>query len=332
MKARFWDPADGKAACHLCPHECRIGEGNAGICGVRKNIGGELIATTYGKVSSLNVDPVEKKPLFHFKPGQEVLSFGSVGCNLRCMHCQNYSISQSKLEEVSVREVIAEEVPELCRKAKCDGVSWTYNEPSMWQEFVYDASTACKAQGLFTTFVTNGYLNPAPLRKLAECIDAMNIDVKGFSEEFYQKVCKARLQPVLDTVELAQDLGIHVEITYLIIPGKNDKSDELRGFCKWIARVNEHIPVHFSQFHPDYLMTDLPKTPIETMDLAKRIATEEGLSFAYLGNVATSTGENTFCPKCGSLAVRRLGYYTKKAALTEDGECAKCGEPLNMVL
>lgn len=332
MRARFWDTAEGKVACHLCPHECRIAEGKTGICGVRKNIGGELLALTYGKASSMNVDPIEKKPLFHFHPGKTVLSFGSVGCNLGCLHCQNFTISQAKIEEVHLRELTPEMVPEICRKSSCEGVAWTYNEPTMWHEFVYDASKVCKEKGLFTVFVTNGFINPEPLRRLAECIDAANIDVKGFRDEFYRKICKARLQPVLDSVELAHDLGVHVELTYLIIPGRNDAQDEIGQFCRWAAGIDPRMPVHFSRFHPDYMMSDIPATPLKTMEMARDEAMAAGLSFVYLGNISKGDGENTKCPKCGSLAVRRLGFYSETVAMTKDGKCGSCGEPLNIIV
>ena len=332
MKARFWDTSEGKAACHLCPHECRIVEGKTGICGVRKNIKGELMAMTYGRASSMNIDPIEKKPLFHFHTGKDVLSFGSVGCNLGCLHCQNFSISQAKIEDVPLRDLTPEDIPELCRRSTCEGVAWTYNEPTMWHEFVYDASRSCKAKGLFTAFVSNGFINEEPLRKLAECIDAANIDVKGFRDEFYRKICKARLQPVLDTVELAHGLGMHVELTYLIITGHNDSKEEIDDFCRWVAGMDVRMPVHFSRFHPDYLMPDVPATPIRTMEMARHEAVEAGLGFVYLGNIATSDGENTRCPKCGSLAVRRMGFRSERMAITKEGNCSKCGESLNMII
>ncbi len=332
MEARFWDTAEGKVACHLCPHECRIAEGKTGICGVRKNMEGVLIALTYGKASSMAVDPIEKKPLFHFHPGKEVLSFGSVGCNLGCLHCQNFTISQAKIADVHLRDLTPEEVPELCRKSTCGGVAWTYNEPTMWHEFIYDASKACKAKGQFTVFVTNGFINEEPVRKLAEVIDAANIDVKGFRDEFYRKICKARLQPVLDTVEMAHDLGVHVELTYLIIPGRNDSPEEIGDFCRWAASIDARMPVHFSRFHPDYLMSDIPATPVKTMEMARTVALEAGLGFVYLGNLATTDGENTACPKCGALAVRRLGFYAERVAMDANGKCGKCGEPLNMIM
>ena len=280
----------------------------------------------------MNVDPIEKKPLFHFHPGKEVLSFGSVGCNLGCLHCQNFSISQAKIADVHLRDLRPEDVPELCRKSTCEGVAWTYNEPTMWHEFVYDASKLCKEKGLFSVFVTNGFINEEPLKKLAEVIDAANIDVKGFRDEFYRKICKARLQPVLNSVELAFDLGVHVELTYLIITGRNDSKEEINDFCRWVAGIDARIPVHFSRFHPDYLMSDIPSTPIKTMEMARNEAVDAGLDFVYLGNMASTDGENTKCPKCGSLAVRRLGFYTEKMAVTIDGNCSKCGEPLNMII
>ena len=332
MKARFWDINEGKVACHLCPNECRIAIGKTGICGVRKNVDGELIALSYGRASSMAVDPIEKKPLFHFHPGKEVLSFGSVGCNLGCLHCQNFTISQAKIADVHLRDLTPEDVPELCRKSTCEGVAWTYNEPSMWHEFVYDASKMCQDKGLFTAFVTNGYINEEPLKQLAEVIDAANIDVKGFRDDFYRKICKARLQPVLDSVELAHDLGMHVELTYLVITGRNDTKEEIADFCRWVAGIDPRMPVHFSRFHPDYLMSDVPATPIKTMEMAMDEAIGAGLGFVYLGNMASAEGENTKCPKCGSLAVRRLGFYTEIVAVTDGGNCSKCGEPLNMIV
>ena len=332
MRARFWDTVEGKVACHLCPHECRIAEDKTGICGVRKNVKGELLALTYGRASSMNIDPMEKKPLFHFHPGKDVLSFGSIGCNLGCLNCQNFTISQAKIDDMHLRDLTPADIPEMCRRSSCEGVAWTYNEPTMWHEFVYDASKVCKEKGLFTVLVTNGFMNEEPLRMFSECIDAANIDVKGFRDEFYRKICKARLQPVLDTVELSHDMGMHVELTYLIIPGRNDTREEIGDFCRWVTGIDDRMPVHFSRFHPDYLMRDVPSTPIETMEMAREEADDAALKFVYLGNIATADGENTKCPKCGSLAVRRTGFYTEIMAMTKEGNCSKCGEPLNMII
>jgi pyruvate formate lyase activating enzyme len=329
-EAEFWKGEDDKVRCELCPHLCLIAKNKAGICGVRKNVSGKLIAMTYGKVSSMSLDPVEKKPFYHFKPGQNVLSFGSVGCNMGCLHCQNYSISQAGPDSLSLRNVSPAEVPKLVRAFGSNGVSWTYNEPTMWTEFVIDSGKLCKEQGMFTAFVTNGYINEAPLRRLKGIVDAMNIDVKGFTEEFYKKVCKAKLAPVLDTVRTAKELGIHVELTYLMIPGKNDTDEELKKFCEWSANIDVNMPVHFSRFHPDYKMMDVPSTPTRTVERAHVIAKVSGIRFAYVGNMV-SEWENTYCPECGALVIRRSGFSMTMVDVKE-GRCGKCGSPLALVL
>jgi pyruvate formate lyase activating enzyme len=316
--------------CQLCPHSCSIAPAKRGICGVRENREGTLYSMNYGRVSSINIDPIEKKPLFHFYPGSAALSLGSIGCTFRCAHCQNFTISMAALSELNTREIAPEDVPRLALDNGCQGVAFTYNEPTIWHEFAYDACKLIKEQGLYTVYVTNGFIQEAPLRELAPYLDAMNIDVKGFTEHFYKDVCKAPLQPVLDTVRLALSLGIHVELTYLIIPGRNDAEEELRGFARWCADGDPRVPVHFSRFHPDYQLTDAPPTPVSTMELAKRVATEEGLKFVYLGNVRIPHGEDTYCPKCGTLVVQRTGFGVSKLD-ARDGRCPVCGEDLYMV-
>jgi pyruvate formate lyase activating enzyme len=329
-EAEFWKDEGDKVRCLLCPHLCLIAMGKSGICGVRMNAAGKLMAMTYGKVSSMNLDPIEKKPLYHFKPGESVLSFGSVGCNLGCLHCQNFSISQAGPGSSYLRDVPPEGIADLVGSSGCNGVSWTYNEPTMWTEFVIDSSKICKDRGFFTTFVTNGYINEEPLRRMKGIVDAMNIDVKGFTEDFYRKVCKASLAPVLDAVEVAKEIGIHVELTYLIIPGKNDSTDELEGFCEWSAGMDIDMPVHFSRFHPDYKMMDVRPTPASTIGKACKIAKEKGIRFAYVGNM-TSDQESTYCPECGALAIKRSGFSARIVNM-KDGRCGKCGGSLAMVL
>lgn len=245
-------------------------------------------------------------------------------------NCQNFTISMASLSEFGTNDITPEDVPRLALDNGCRGVAFTYNEPTIWHEFTYDACKLAKDRGLYTVYVTNGYIQEAPLRELAPYLDAMNIDVKGFTEHFYDDVCKAPLQPVLDTVKLAHLLGIHVELTYLIIPGKNDAEKELRDFARWSASIDPRIPVHFSRFHPDYKMTDAPPTPVSTMELAKRIGQEEGLKFVYLGNVHIPHGEDTYCPKCGALLVRRTGFAVSQVEV-KDGHCPICGEDLYMV-
>ena len=328
-EAKYWHVKGDVVRCELCPHRCLIPRAKSGICGVRQNVQGKLMALTYGMVSSMHVDPMEKKPFYHFKPGQTVLSFGSVGCNLGCLHCQNYSISQAAPNSPFLNRIEPEDVPRMVREAGCNGVSWTYNEPTMWIEFASDASKLCKKEGMFTNFVSNGYIQEAPLCELKGVIDAMNIDVKGFTDDFYKKVCKARLQPVLDTVRVAAELGMHVELTYLVIPTKNDGEDEIGRFCRWVAEIDDEMPVHFSRFHPDYKMMDLPTTPSKTMETAHRLAKESGLKFVYVGNMR-SDAESTFCPDCGSLVIRR-SWFDVEMVNYHHGRCGKCGRDLHMV-
>ncbi|GBE56666.1 pyruvate formate-lyase 1-activating enzyme [archaeon BMS3Bbin16] len=315
----------GRVKCSTCAWRCTIKEGQRGFCGVRENRGGKLIALNYGLVSSVNVDPIEKKPLFHFYPGTSVFSLGTVGCNFRCLHCQNYSISQVSIDE-SIRglvEYLPEQTIEMAKKSGCRGIAWTYNEPTIWFEYTYDSARLAKAEDLYTVYVTNGYMTNEALEMIAPFLDAMNIDVKGFTQEFYTKLCQTRLKPVLETVERAYKLGIHIELTYLVIPGRNDSPDEITRFTDWVSRIDSDIPVHFSRFHPDYKLTDVPMTPTKTLEETLDIA-KKNLSYVYLGNVPGHNGENTLCPKCNSLLIERIGYRTKIIGLTGT-TCSKCG-------
>lgn len=331
-EARFWRKEDGRIECGLCPHSCKIGPGKRGICGVRENRDGVLYSLIYGKASSIHVDPIEKKPFFHFKPGDRVLSLGSIGCTFRCQNCQNYTISQAEFGEFGLEDVSSEDVLETCKRSGCKGVSWTYNEPTIWHEFSSDASILAKKNGYHTDYVTNGFIQGAPLRELVECIDAMNIDVKSFREEFYKRVCRASLRPVLDAAEMAHRLGIHVELTYLVIPGKNDSEAELRDFSRWVTEsLSPNVPVHFTRFHPDYMMMDVQSTPIKTLDLAFKIAKQEGLRFPYTGNVPGDDRENTYCPKCGKLVIGRMGFAVVEMR-AEGSRCPACGEDLNLIV
>jgi pyruvate formate lyase activating enzyme len=330
-EAKFWRKEGERLECLLCPHHCRIAPNKMGICGVRQNRNGRLYSLIYGQVSAMHVDPMEKKPLFHFHPGKPVLSLGSIGCNLRCLHCQNFSISQAKFGSAYLNPLRPEDVPQLARESGCHDVAFTYNEPTIWHEFSYDAFRQCKERSISTVYVTNGFIEAEPLKELAPYLSAANVDVKGFREDFYRQTCKGRLGPVLEATELAHRLGVHVELTYLIIPTRNDKEEEVRDFCRWVAgKLSPEVPVHFTRFHPDYMMTDLPGTSMATMEMAQRVARREGLSFVYLGNVQSADGENTRCPKCGSLAVKRSGYHVEIVGL-QGGNCSKCGEPLNII-
>lgn len=330
-EALYWQPKNGKVECLLCPHHCSISEGKRGICGVRENRAGKLCSLVYGLTTGAAVDPVEKKPLFHFYPGSDVLSFGTVGCNLKCLHCQNYTTSQARPEDGHLQPIWVEDVLKLARKYNCGGVAWTYNEPTVWYEFTLEGSKLAKKNGLYTVYVTNGYIEEAPLKELAPYLDAMNIDVKAFTEEFYRKVSKARLRPVLDTCMRAKELGIHIELTYLIIPTRNDSRDEMRNFCGWVAeRLGVDVPVHFSRFHPDYKLTNLPSTSMETLDSAFKLAKEAGLNYIYLGNIWHADTENTYCPKCSTLLIERHGFSVSLNR-ARDKKCPKCGNTISIV-
>jgi len=329
--AKHWSKLeDNKVRCELCPHRCVLKEGQVGVCRVRKNIGGKLYALNYGSVSSIAVDPIEKKPLFHFKPKSEVLSLSTVGCNMRCKHCQNWEISQVGMEFPYLKEMSPEEVMKIARNY--EGIAWTYNEPTIWHEFTLDVSKMAKKEGLYTVYVTNGYINEEPLREIGQYLDAMNIDVKAFSDEFYRKITGARLQPVLYTVEKAYRMGIHIELTYLIIPTLNDSEKEIRKFVEWVYDLSPEIPVHFSRFFPMYKLTDKSPTPLKTMHQAYRIAKDVGLEYVYLGNTWEPEYESTYCPHCGNLLIERVYYNTKIKGLTEDGRCNTCGKKINVIL
>jgi pyruvate formate lyase activating enzyme len=325
-EAMFWRKLpEGKVECQLCPHGCVISNGKVGICGVRENHKGKLISLIYGLATSVTPDPIEKKPLYHFHPGTYALSFGTVGCNLKCLHCQNYSISQADFETLRLKRLRLDDVVNNARRLKCQGIAWTYNEPTIWYEFTYDVSKIAKKMGLYTCYVTNGFIESEPLRKMSPYLDAMNIDVKSFSNDFYKSTCKAKLDPVLRTCELAKELGIFIELTYLVIPGRNDAEEEISKFCKWVVdSLGDETPVHFSRFHPDYKMKDSIATPMSSLKKAYEIANEVGIKYIYLGNVPHGDYENTYCPSCGELLIERLGFSTRAHHIS-GGKCPKCG-------
>jgi pyruvate formate lyase activating enzyme len=326
VESYLYDSLDGAdVKCKTCAWRCKIRSGKRGFCEVRENREGKLYALNYGLVSSAHVDPIEKKPLFHFYPGSSVFSLGTVGCNFRCLHCQNYTISQTPVDDyyLELAEYTPERAVRLAKDYGCRGIAWTYNEPAIWFEYTYDSAKLAKAQDLYTVYVTNGYMTGEALEMISPFLDAMNIDVKGFTEGFYKKLCKTRLKPVLETAERASELGIHIELTYLIIPTYNDSPEEIAGFIGWVEKLDPDIPVHFSRFHPDYRLTDVPATPSKTLGEAWTLAKEK-LRYVYIGNVPGHEGESTYCPGCNSLLIERVGYHTKILGLTGNS-CAKCG-------
>jgi pyruvate formate lyase activating enzyme len=327
-EAMFWETLkNNKVQCRLCPHNCKISEGKRGTCKVRVNEEGTLYSLVYGLTSPGAVDPIEKKPLYNFHPGSMVYSFGTIGCNFRCKHCQNYYTSQAEPDETGVSQIPPKNAVRLALANKCKGVAWTYNEPTIWYEYTYDGSMAAKKLDLYTVYVTNGYINPEPLLKISPFLDAMNVDVKAFDDMFYKKICGGKLAPVKATCELARKLGIHLEITNLLIPGYNDDPDEIRSLCNWIVtKLGDRTPLHFSRFHPDYKLKDAPPTPEETLVKAHGIAVDEGLKFVYLGNILHPELGNTYCPKCKKPVIERGGFFSKTKIKLKKGKCTKCGE------
>lgn len=322
-EAMFYEKLEDKAVhCMLCPHECNISDGKYGVCRTRKNDGGILTSENYGIISSIAIDPVEKKPLYHFYPGRYILSVGSFGCNLRCTFCQNWEISQQRPEG---RFIYPAELINIAKRQESNiGIAFTYNEPSIWYEYVYDCLTVANENSLKTVLVTNGYINTKPFKHLSQYIDAMNIDVKAYNESYYKKVCYGSLKPVLKIVEEASKY-CHVEVTTLLVTGLNDDAEEIKSLAKWLSQVDRNIPLHFTRYFPNYKM-DNPATPIEKLQMAYNIG-REYLNFVYVGNVG-GFDNNTYCPDCGNLLVRRKMRI--ETVGLDGSKCKKCGNIINI--
>ncbi len=317
---------NGKTICNLCAHHCRITPGHVGRCGVRQNIEGVLYSLVYGELVAEHLDPIEKKPLFHVLPGSLSLSISTMGCNFKCQHCQNYSISQvlgRPTAELRGRNVTAEKVVESAKNNSCQSISYTYVEPTVFYEFAYDCARLATENNIKNIFVSNGYLSERASRDISPYLDAINIDVKSYRDEFYKKICGARLKPVLDNVRLMKELGVWVEVTTLVIPGLNDSDEELSGIASFLAAVDPTIPWHVSAFHPTYKMTDRLSTPSKTLLRASKIGRDAGLMFVYTGNSPGGGGENTSCPSCGTLVISRYGFSVHENKIV-DGSCPDC--------
>ena len=350
-EARFYQTLDRKRVlCTLCPHDCRIADGSRGACSVRYNHGGKLYTLVYDKVVAREVNPIEKKPLFHFHPGSYAYSISTVGCNLRCSYCQNWPISQWPKDHLPKRlEDSAEEVPEpICpqlaamdadvpgepvtpaevvRAAKqtgCLSISYTFTEPTIFYELAYDTAVLARAQGLKNNFVSNGFISEAPLRQIAPLLDAANIDLKFFREASYRRVSRARLQPILDAIRLYHALGVWLEVTTLVIPGLNDSDAELTQIAEFLCDIDPAIPWHLSRYYPAYRMFDHPPTPVDTLRRARAIGRQTGLRYVYEGNVPGEGGENTHCHHCDALLVERFGFFVRQNRI-RDGACPDCG-------
>jgi len=316
---------DTTVQCFLCPHNCVIQPDKTGICGVRKNTGGRLVSLVYGKVIAEHVDPIEKKPLFHFYPGSRAYSIATVGCNFRCRHCQNSEISQMPRDQgvIMGSDRTPEDIVRAAQQTGCTSISYTYTEPTVYFELAFEAARLARERGIRNNFVTNGYISPEPLEKISPYLDAANIDLKAFSEEFYKNICGARLQPVLEAIRLYKKLGIWIEITTLIIPDLNDSPQELQQTARFIAETGREIPWHVTAFYPTYKLLDKSRTSIKTLIKAREIGLQAGLRYVYTGNVPGEEGENTYCYGCGKLLIKRYGFSIGENNLA-DGACPKC--------
>jgi pyruvate formate lyase activating enzyme len=325
-EGRWWEPeADERVHCFLCPRHCHIRPGQTGFCFIRVNEGGKLYSLGYGSPAALQIDPIEKKPLSHFLPGTRVFSMGTAGCNMGCFFCQNWDISKSRSDQVHSQHVSPEDVPLLALRYGCDSIAFTYNEPTIWGEYVLDICREAKKHGLKTVMVTNGYITREAFHDIYDHIDAANVDLKAFTENFYGKITLTHLQPVLDTLGwLRKETNVWFEITNLMIPTLNDDSGETRKLAEWIlTHLGPDVPLHFTAFHPDFKLQDKPPTPPETLHRARAIAREMGLRYVYEGNIY-SDGANTYCPKCSEVLIRRSWHKVLENHLKK-GACPSCG-------
>ncbi len=328
--ARYWSLLDdGRVRCELCPRLCRLKDGQRGLCFVRQAEGGGMVLTTWGRSSGFCVDPVEKKPLNHFHPGTPILSFGTAGCNLACRFCQNWNISKSREVDTLADQATPAAIADAARRLGCSSVAFTYNDPVIFLEYAVDVAVACHAVGIETVAVTAGEILPAPLVELAAHLDAANVDLKAFTESFYQRQCGGSLAPVLDTLRyLVHHTTVWVEITTLLIPGENDSDAELAELSAWVAaELGRDVPLHFTAFHPDFKLRDLPPTPAATLTRARSLALAAGLHHVYTGNVHDPAGGSTYCSNCGALLIGRDWYQLSAWNLDDAGRCRTCGHP-----
>jgi len=328
--ARFYETLDNKIVrCNLCPNRCVLSPGQIGLCKARKNVDGKLYSMVYGKIASQHLDPVEKKPLFHFLPGSSIYSIATTGCNLQCKFCQNWQIAQVFPWEVETKRMTPEEVVEDAIKSGAKAIAFTYNEPTIFYEYMYDIAKLAKQRGLKTAVISAGYINPEPLKELLPYIDAYKIDFKGISNKFYQKMTVAgKVEPVMEAMKIIKESGVWLEIVNLVIPGENDSDEDLRNLILWVRdNLGTDVPLHFSRFHPDYKLLNLPPTPIERLKKARKMAMDLGLKYVYIGNVDDVEGSTTYCPESKEPAIVRRGFFVLENNLDEEGRC-KSGEKI----
>ncbi len=318
----------GEVQCELCPHHCRVSKGQRGLCRVRENRDGKYYSLVYGNPCAIHPDPIEKKPFFHVLPGTISFSIATVGCNFQCKFCQNWEISQASPEDIYNYDVSSEMIIKSAKEIGSRSVAYTYVEPTIFYEYMIEIADLSKKAGLLNVMHSNGFINPAPLRNLCKRLDAANIDLKGFTENFYRELCGGKLQPVLDTLKILKQEGVHLEITNLVIPTKNDEMASIKEMCLWIKReLGPDTPIHFSRFYPLYKLRMLPPTPVSTLEKARGVALASGLEYVYIGNVPGHEGEHTFCPKCKKRIIQRTGYMVGEVHL-KNGKCKFCGKPI----
>jgi len=325
-EAMFYSPLEeGKVKCHLCSHRCVISPSQRGVCGVRENREGKLFSLVFGRAISMNIDPIEKKPLFHLLPGSTSFSIATVGCNFRCLQCQNHEISQMPIDEKRIDGSVAppSKIVSLAKENRCRSISYTYTEPTIYFEYAYETAALASQEGIKNIFVTNGYMTEEALKTIQPYLDGANVDLKSYQEKFYKEVCGARLKPVLESLKLMKALGIWVEITTLIIPTLNDSERELEEIAQFILSLGAEVPWHLSAFYPTYKLINLPRTPAATLHRAREIGLKTGLRYVYCGNIPGQGGEDTFCPHCGRNVIERMGFRVVKNDVA-GGECRHC--------
>ena len=325
-EAMFWEKLDqNRVKCVLCPRECEVADVERGYCGVRENQGGEYQTLVYGALCSANVDPIEKKPLFHYLPGTTAFSIATAGCNIECKFCQNWQISQFRPEQVRSTLVTPKRLIEACASRHSPTIAYTYSEPVIFYEYMHDTAAMAREYGIGSVMISNGYIQEKPLRQLCQQLTGVKIDFKAFTEKFYRESCAGELKPVLRVMELLKEIGIWFEMVVLVIPTLNDSPGEIEEMSRWVMKhLGPDVPMHFTRFHPTYRITNLPRTPISTLERCRQIAMDEGVHYVYAGNVPMHPGENTYCHSCQSELIRRVGFRVK-ANRIKDGKCPKCG-------
>ena len=326
VEARYYEKLPHKVVkCTLCPRECEVDDMERGFCGVRENIDGTYYSYVHSKPCTIHVDPIEKKPLFHFLPGTTALSLATVGCNMDCKFCQNWQISQIRPEQSRYYFVPPAKMVDTAKENNSVNIAHTYSEPVIFYEYMYDIGVEAKKRKVNNIMISNGYIHPEPMRELCRYLDAVKIDLKAFTEEYYRDVCVGELAPVLKTLEILKEEGIWFEIVYLVVPTLNDSKEEIRKMSRWIMeKLGPDVPLHFSRFYPQYKLKNLPPTPVKTLDIARDTAMSEGICYVYVGNVSAHKGEHTYCPKCGKVVIERQGYIIKSMHINNN-KCTFCG-------